>query len=590
MNEELKAVRLLAPFLRGCRWAIPVLLISGLLQSIAEGLGISLFIPLLQYIQAAPEAEPNSFVQRLNMLFAEIPREQRLTVICLCILGSVIVKNLIGFAHAWLFSWVNWRINHRLRVRLFEQMFSVGLGFLDRQPGGTWVNALDKDAWQASQAFGTLLGLTVNIGAVAVYGTLLLLINWRLALLVAAALLFISVLVRALTFRIKRLGQIVAERNAQFVHRVMEALAGQRVIRVHSREDHECVQFAGASHGLCRLFMRLDLLGSTVAPLSEVLSATLLAAVILALHDNSTIPTLITFVFMLYRLQPRARAIDSGCIYLRSLIGSMERIHELLRRDDKACINSGDIPFAALKSQVLFNDVSFRYHEGDPLALRHVSFSLPQGKTTAIVGPSGAGKSTVLNLLCRFYDPQAGRILVDGEPLSELSLTSWRRRLAVVSQDTYLFHSTVRENIAYGRLDARPEQIVAAAQKANAHDFILRLPQGYDTLVGDRGVRLSGGQRQRIALARALIRDPEILILDEATNALDSIAEHLIHEALLAVGRDRTVLIVAHRLSTIRHADHIIVLEDGCVRETGDFEELVQSAGLFARLYQLQIW
>jgi subfamily B ATP-binding cassette protein MsbA len=237
---------------------------------------------------------------------------------------------------------------------------------------------------------------------------------------------------------------------------------------------------------------------------------------------------------------------------------------------------------------ISLESVSFQYNSQRDLALRDISIVIPQGKTTALVGPSGAGKSTLVNLICRFYEVTEGEILADGRPLRELDLASWRSRIAIVSQQSYIFNATIMENIAYGRLDATEEEVVAAAKQAHAHEFIQPLTRGYDTCVGEQGIRLSGGQRQRIALARAIARNPDILILDEATSSLDIISENLIQEALNALKQDRTVIIIAHRFSTIEQADEIIVLKDGCVVEQGHLRNLMQLNGLFAGLYRLQ--
>jgi subfamily B ATP-binding cassette protein MsbA len=241
-----------------------------------------------------------------------------------------------------------------------------------------------------------------------------------------------------------------------------------------------------------------------------------------------------------------------------------------------------------LKRSLTFQSVGFRYNSTDKPALQENSFSIIKGKTTAIVGPSGAGKSTLIGLICRFYDVTEGEIYVDEHPLRELDLVSFRSHIAIVSQDIYIFNTTVRDNIAYGRLDATEAEIINAAKQANAHEFITKFPEGYDTILGDRGVRLSGGQRQRIALARAIIRDPQIFILDEATNALDSVSENIIQEAINTFGQNRTVIIIAHRLSTIEQADKILVLQEGRVVEQGNFQQLLKLNGLFTRLYHLQ--
>jgi ABC-type multidrug transport system fused ATPase/permease subunit len=267
----------------------------------------------------------------------------------------------------------------------------------------------------------------------------------------------------------------------------------------------------------------------------------------------------------------------------------VDYVYELLRVDDKPFIADGRQIFSGLQREIEFRGVTFVYHGAPKIVLRGVSFSIPAGKTTAIIGESGAGKSTIANLLLRFYDPQHGAILLDGEPLPDFKLESYHRKIGVVSQDTFLFSNTVKFNIAFSAI-ATPadEQIIAAAKKAGAHEFIMELPNGYDTFVGDRGVKLSGGQRQRISIARAILRDPEILILDEATSALDAKTERRIHQAILELSQGRTVIIIAHRLSTIKNADQIIVLKNGQVAEIGDRDELLERGGEYYQLAQAQ--
>jgi subfamily B ATP-binding cassette protein MsbA len=335
--------------------------------------------------------------------------------------------------------------------------------------------------------------------------------------------------------------------------------------------------------------MKLDFICGAVYPLSEVLStAVLVGIVMLAVGQRSSLPLLMTFIFMLYRLQPKLRLFDSTRAGLAAQLCDVEEVLGLLSPVGKPYIHSGPRPFAGLQSEIEFADVTFSYAGSDRPALRHIDVRVPRGKTTAIVGPSGAGKSTLIDLLCRFHDPTQGRIIVDGVNLAELDLNAWRQSIAVLNQEAFLFNTTILENVAFGKLDASNDEILEAARKANAHSFIHQFPEGYLTPVGDRGVRLSGGQRQRIALARAMIRDAEIVILDEATNALDSIAERLIQDALESFGRERTMIVIAHRLSTIAQADQVIVLNEGRVVEQGGLAEVLRSDGLFAQMYRLQ--
>jgi ABC-type multidrug transport system fused ATPase/permease subunit len=246
------------------------------------------------------------------------------------------------------------------------------------------------------------------------------------------------------------------------------------------------------------------------------------------------------------------------------------------------------VSLGRIEGKVTFNDVHFRYGDDDEV-LHDIEFQVAPGQVVALVGPSGAGKTSIANLLCRFYDPTHGRVLVDGHDIRQVELRSLRRQVAVVLQDTFLFNASVRENVSYGKPDASEKEVVTAAKTAYAHEFIQQLPEGYDTQIGERGVRLSGGQRQRLALARAILTDPRILILDEATSSVDAEAEYLIQQALEGVMRGRTSLVIAHRLSTIREADKIIALHDGRIREIGDHQELLERGGLYSQLYRRQL-
>ena len=589
--KQANAIRTLLPLLKLYPWAIPAIIILGFLSSLAEGLGISLFIPFLQSLERTPSesVSKNFLLGFLDQLFVHISPNDRLVIIPLFIFVSVLLKNCLLYSNTLFFSWLNWRISHRLRSGIFKQLLSVSYIFLERNQSGKFLSTLDKETWQTSQALTVLVSLITSACTIVVFVILLFLISWQITLLIAVCMLLISLSIQSVTRQVKNLGQQAAQANAVFVNQALEGLAGMRVIRAFGRESYEQEQFEWASNQVCTAFRKLELLSGAVNPFSEVLFTALLTCIlVIALQAQANLPTLLTLIFMLYRLQPQMKQLDSARITLVGLTGSVEQVMALLNRSDKPYIRSGRIPFKGLKQAIAFESVSFRYNSLEKPALQDISIDIPRGKTTAIVGPSGAGKSTLIGLICRFYDVTEGEIYADGCPLRQLNLAAWRSQIAIVSQDTHLFSTTVRENIAYGRLDATEDAIVAAARLANAHEFISQLSQGYDTKVGDQGIRLSGGQRQRIALARAIIYDPEILILDEATNALDSISEHLIQEAVNTLSQNRTVIVIAHRLSTIKQADQIIVLQSGRVTEQGNLQDLLKLNGLFADLYYLQ--
>jgi ATP-binding cassette, subfamily B, bacterial MsbA len=590
--NELKSIRIFSPLLKIYPRAIVSIVILGFLSSLCEGLGITLFIPLLQSIESAGDRihSNNSWIDFLDRLFSNISPDERLTIIALFIFASILFKNILSYGNNLLFAWFNARIGHHLRKEIFSQFLNVSYSFLEENESGKLINTLATETWRTTQALGVAINLVICLVTILVFTILLLLISWKLTIAVAAGLGLISILIQLVTRQVKYLGRKAVEANKNLASRMWEGFSGMKVIRAFAREKYEQKRFERSSQKVLDSFFKLDLLSGVVNPLSEVLSAALLLGIMaIAFEQNdTTLPSLLTFIFILYRLQPKVKQLDSSRVALASFISSVEDVMSLIDKSDKPYIRSGNKIFNGLQQAICLESVSFAYRHSDKLAIEDISFCIPKGKTTALVGSSGAGKSTSIGLICRFYELTEGEIYVDGCPLRELNLDSWRNRIAVVSQDVYLFSTTIRENIAYGRLEATEAEIIEAAKLANAHQFISQFPDGYDTKIGDRGMRLSGGQRQRIALARAIVRNPEILILDEATNALDSISENLIQEALNTFSQNCTVIAIAHRLSTIEQADRIIVLDRGRVIEQGSFQELLKQQGLFARLHSLQ--
>ena len=584
----LRALKALFPLLRLQRWMLSVIIILGVLTAFSEGLSISLLVPLIQNQMGTADA---GVIGRMTALFQGIPAGKRLWWIGVSILILVVLKNILSYSYSLLFQWVNASISHRLRCGIFHQLLSVSQSYLDANDSGKLLNTLGTDTWRVSSAFAVLANMIINACMTLTLGSLLLLISWKLTLITGCLLLLISQIVQRLTGRAKQLGLQATAASATLSQRMLETFHGLRLVRAFGRESHEQNRFDVASGTVRKIFWKLESISALVHPLSEVLTASLLLGIVavMAMRAPGQMATSFTFLILLYRLQPRIKQFDSDRVALNAFSASVEEVRRLLDETDKPYLRSGARVLNSIEKGIVLENVSLYYGSGKGPALDQVTCSINIGETTALVGPSGAGKSSLISLVCRFYDPSSGRLLIDGIPLQELDLAWWRSQIAVVSQDVHLFNASVAENIIYGKLDATREELLEAARKAHALEFIEDLADGFETVLGDWGLLLSGGQRQRVALARAFIRDPQILILDEATNSLDLISETVVQDALEEFGRGRTVVIIAHRISTIEHADKVIVLDAGKVVETGSVTQLLATGGLFSRFYALQL-
>jgi len=582
MAVLLRTLRALFPVLRLRAWMLSGMLVLGVLAALSEGLSITLFIPLVQN-QMGTQTPGTG---RLTAIFQAIPSEHRLLWIGFGIFLCMVLKNVLSYGYSLLFQSVNSLIGHRLRCGILRQLLSVRQSYLDNHDSGKLLNVLATETWRVSSACTVLASVIISVCMTVIFSILLVMISWKLTLITGCLVLVISLIVRQLTQQGKRISMRVTAANGELTQRMIETLDGMKLIRAYGRESYEQHRFDLASRAVSQAFLKLDRISGLVHPLSEILTVALLLGILLttAMLAPGQTAVSVAFLLLLYRLQPRIKQIDVDRVALDSFSGSVEEVRSLLDETDKPYMRSGTRMPASIEKEIIFDSVSLSYDSSKGAALKQVTCSINIGETTAIVGPSGAGKSSLINLICRFYDPSAGRLLIDGVALPELDLAWWRNQIAVVSQEVYLFNASVTENITYGKLDATREELVEAARKAHALEFIEELPEGFETVLGDRGFRLSGGQRQRLALARAFIRDPQILILDEATNSLDLISEEVVQDALEQFGRNRTVLVIAHRVSTIEHADKIIVLDSGKVVESGTVTQLLAADGLFSRL------
>jgi subfamily B ATP-binding cassette protein MsbA len=585
-----KAVRPLLPLLRLYPVTVAAIVLLGTLSSLSEGIGISLFVPLFQDLSADAHSESAFLGDFANRLIEWVPIESRLPSIALLIFAAIAIKNALAYGVETLATLVNSRIGHQLRSGIFRQLMSVRYDFLTAQKSGKLLNTLASESWRAGKAIAVLLRATANICTIVVFTALLFLISWRLALLVVASVLAISLFIRLVTRSMEGLGLGAVRANQSLADRMLNAFDAMRVIRVFGNEAREQERFDSASDSVRSSFAKLDLLSATVNPLSELLYAALLLGILASgLVRQQELPSMLAFALVLFRMQPHVRELDWARTMLAGFVPSITDVTSFLDHEGKPYPDWADRVLARIETGIELRDVSFRYGPGEQSALQNLTVHIPHGRTTLIVGPSGAGKSTLVNLICGLYEVEEGEILVDGVPLRELDLSSWRRFIALAGQNAHLQADTIRANIAFGSLDASDEEIERAARVARAHDFIQRLPEGYDTRIGGLGVQqLSGGQSQRIALARALVRKPEILILDEAMSELDGPTELAIWDSLRDFVRPATIIAVTQRLSAMQYAHQVLVMEKGALVECGLARELLERGGLFARLYRSQ--
>ncbi|OKH32827.1 ABC transporter ATP-binding protein [[Phormidium ambiguum] IAM M-71] len=560
-----------------------------------EGFGVGFLLAFLQSL-TDPQAEPiQTGIHWFDVWFLGInaSNTERLYRVSALILLVTLLRTGLTYLGQVYSEIANHNLADRLRKRLFEQLQSLSLSYFAKTRSGELVNSLTSEVHQICYAFGITSFLITRGSTLIAYVISMVVISWQLTVISILLFALLSAGITTLLGRVREASFEWSKASGRYASVGLEFINGIRTVQAFATQDFEREKFYNASSWLKKAAIKGLAASASVEPLAEggataILVGMLLLAFATLIPQEQLKPAgLLTFLFVLFRLMPIIRQMNGSRAQLSSFQGPLSSIKELLRTDNKPYLINGTIPFTGLKRAIEFVSVDFGYDSGNAV-LKNITLTIQKGTTTALVGASGAGKSTLADLIPRFYDPTAGQILIDGITLQEFEIKSLRRRLAVVSQDTFIFNTSVRNNIAYGTENADENAILEVAKLANALEFIQELPEGFDTQLGDRGVRLSGGQRQRIAIARALLRDPEILILDEATSALDSVSERLIQESIEKLSQGRTVIAIAHRLSTIVRADKVVVLEAGRIVEQGKYNDLLELRGKLWKYHQMQ--
>jgi len=598
VRAEIRLLRLVTPY----RGLLAFGLVTTSLASLLDGFTLVMLVPLLKHLFGtagnlrAGSTQLEALMDRLvDPLVAGLTPGQAAGRLVVLLVVGIVLKNTLSYASTQLSVRTQEGLVRDLRTRLFGHLLTLELGFFQRTRAGQLISGIIIEVDQTKTVISaSLLSFFQNLVVVAVTLFILSQISLRLTLLTLAFVPFLVLGLQSLLRRLRAHARARAHERGEITATVSERLGAIRLIRSYGEEARETAHFGGQADRYRKRVIRTQRFSSLTSPITEVFSGFLVILIIWAGTKPALVglaaplapEAIIVFLMAALKLTSPLKTIASFPATMAVTMASAERIFDFLDQPSTEVDRPGD-EVARFDREIVFDRVSFRYGDGD-LVLREVSFGLGKGRVVALVGPSGAGKTTVADLLPRFHDPSMGQVLMDGVPLTRIGRRSLRALMGVVSQDTVLLNDTVRGNIAYGSPGATAAQVEAAAEAANAAAFIAELPQGYDTMLGERGTRLSGGQRQRIAIARALLRDPPILILDEATSALDTESERLVQQAIERLMRERTVLVIAHRLATVRDADEIVVLDAGRIVQRGSHEELLRAGGLYRRLYDLQ--
>ena len=593
----MSANKLLLKFARRYPGRIILTVMLGFSGALFNGISTTLIVPvLLSFLEETIElrgAPP--LIKTLMHPFEGMPENQRLMLMTGAIVLAIFLKNVASYINTLVATSLTRSLTSDLRQEGVGLLLEVDLDFYSQTKVGDLINILGGEIGRTASAVSTAIGMFTTSITVLVFVGLLLSLSWKLTVTATVLLALVAWANQYIINRSKHFGSQLSQMSKDYSVRVLETLTGIRLVKSTGNEESEKKRLKDLIQRREEADFQAQVNYAAIGPINEVVNLIVIILIvfigrtIFANEIESISTILLTYLLVLFRLIPLISQLNSGRSQFANTSASVEVVNKFLSREKKPFMLDGSVEYApkqSLQSGIHFNKISFNYPKNENFSLKEVDLFLPRGTTLALVGASGSGKSTLADLLPRFYDPTEGQISIDGRNLRDFKLKSLRKAMGIVSQDTFLFNASVRENIAYAKPDATQAEIVEAAKGANAYEFIEKL--GWDTQIGDRGKILSGGQRQRISIARALLQNPEILILDEATSSLDTLSEKYVQAAIEKLSCDRTTLVIAHRLSTVQKAHKIAVIKDGQVAEMGSHKELLAKGGEYTKLYSVQ--
>ncbi len=557
--------------------------------------------------QAAPVGGIESLKNTVNRLIGEYvfqgTKSEALFRICIIILIAFFLKNIFGYAQAYLLAYVEQGVMKDIRDDLYRHIHNLSLGFFTNERTGDLISRVTNDVNVLQQSISaSFLNLIREPLSIVVFLTVAIAISWKLTIISVLIFPIVLFVIGRIGNRIHKVSGVIQEKMADITSVLQETISGTKVVKAFGMEEWENRRFARETKKFFTLVLRITRLRNLGSPVTEFLSV--VAGVVIIWYGGTQVlvsetlrpAEFLGFLMLIFQIMPPVKELSNVANRMQESGAAGKRIFEILDTRPHITDRPDAVELIQFTSGIEFHNVTFAYeaqdlNEGAALhpVLHNVNLNINRGEIVALVGPSGGGKTTLVDLFPRFYDPIEGAILLDGKDLREYKVQSLRALIGIVTQETILFNNTVRNNIAYGLDDCPMEPIIAAARAANAHDFITAMTDGYSTIIGERGTKLSGGQRQRLSIARALLKNPPIMIFDEATSALDSESEILVQEAIEHLMQNRTSVVIAHRLSTIRNANRIVVLDRGRIVQEGTHTELMEAeGGLYKRLYEMQ--